>query len=369
MALTNFAALTDEQKTVWSRQFWAQARNASFMNKFMGTSENSMIQRITELKKDEKGARAVITLIADLIGDGVAGDSTLEGKEEALKSYDQVITIDQLRHANEHEGRMAEQKSVVTFREQSKDKLAYWMGDRMDQLALLTLSGVSYAFRNNGAPRVGSDLINLEYSAAVTAPTANRHLRWDSVSGLLAGDTAQIDANDVITYKSIIDLKTFAKDNYIRGIRGAGNEEFFHLFVTPKMMGALKKDADYIANLRNAGVRGPSNELFAGASSSVMVEGVIVHEFRHVFNTSGAASGSKWGSGGLVNGGRALFCGAQALGFADIGDAYWVEQGKDYENRQGISIGKIFGFLKPKFHSIYSNTVEDFGVVAVDFAQ
>jgi N4-gp56 family major capsid protein len=369
MALTNFAALTDEQKTVWSRQFWAQARNASFMNKFMGTSENSMIQRITELKKDEKGARAVITLIADLVGDGVAGDSTLEGKEEALKSYDQVITIDQLRHANEHEGRMAEQKSVVTFREQSKDKLAYWMGDRMDQLALLTLSGVSYAFRNNGAPRVGSDLANLEYAAAVTAPTANRHLRWDSVTGLQSGDTAVIDANDVITYKSIIDLKTFAKDNYIRGIRGAGNEEYFHLFVTPKMMGYLKKDADYIANLRNAGVRGPSNELFAGASSSVMVEGVIVHEFRHVFNTSGAASGSKWGAGGLVNGGRALFCGAQALGFADIGDAYWVEQGKDYENRQGISIGKIFGFLKPKFHSIYSETVEDFGVVAVDFAQ
>ena len=369
MALTNFAALTDEQKTVWSRQFWAQARNASFMNKFMGTGENSMIQRITELKKDEKGARAVITLVADLIGDGVAGDSTLEGKEEALKSYDQVIRIDQLRHANEHEGRMAEQKSVVTFREQSKDKLAYWIGDRMDQMAFLTLAGVSYSFRNNGAPRVGSDLINLEYANDVTAPTANRHLRWDSVTGLQAGDTAVIDANDLITYKAIIDLKTFAKDNYIRGIRGAGNEEYFHLFVTPKMMGHLKKDADYIANLRSAGVRGPSNELFAGASSSVMVEGVIVHEFRHVFNTSGAASGSKWGAGGLVNGGRALFCGAQALGFADIGDAYWVEQGKDYENRQAISVGKIFGYLKPKFHSIYSNTVEDFGVVAVDFAQ
>lgn len=366
MALTNFAALTDEQKTVWSRQFWSAARNASFLNKFMGTSENSMIQRITELKKDEKGARAVITLVADLIGDGTAGDSTLEGREEALKSYDQVITIDQLRHANEHEGRMAEQKSVVTFREQSKDKLAYWIGDRLDQLGFLTLSGVSYAFRNNGAARVGSDLPNLEFAAAVTAPSANRHLRWDATSGLVAGNTAAVDTPDVLTYKSIIDLKAYAKDYYIKGIRGAGNEEYFHMFVTPKMMAHLKKDADYINNLRNAGVRGPSNELFAGASSSVMVEGVAIHEFRHVFNTSGTAT--KWGAGSLINGGRALFCGAQALGFADIGDAYWVEQGKDYENRQGISIGKIFGFLKPQFHSIYSETVEDFGVLAVDYA-
>lgn len=367
MAQTNFAALTDEQKTVWSRQFWSAARNASFVNKFVGSDENSMIQRITELKKDEKGSRAVITLIADLVGDGTAGDATLEGREEALKSYDEVIQIDQLRHANEHLGRMAEQKSVVTFREQSKNKLAYWIGDRLDQLAFLTASGVSYAYRNNGAARVGSDLPNLEFAADVSAPTANRHRRWDATTGLEAGDTAQVAAADTLSYNAIIDLKAYAKDNYVKGVKGAGNEEYFHLFVTPRAMSQLKKDPDYVNNLRNAGVRGPSNELFAGASSSVMVEGVMIHEFRHVFNTSGTAT--KWGAGSLVDGCRALFCGAQALGFADIGDAYWVEEGKDYENRQGISIGKIFGFLKPKFYSIYSETTEDFGLIACDFAQ
>lgn len=367
MALTNFAALTNEQKTVWAKQFWAQARNSSFVSKFMGTSENSMIQRITELTKDEKGARAVITLIADLVGDGVAGDNTLEGKEEALKSYDQVIRIDQLRHANAHEGRMAEQKSVVKFREQSRDKLAYWMGDRIDQLAFLTLSGVAYSKTNKGADRVGSELALLEYAADVAVPTTYRHRRWDAASGLVAGDTSQVDAADTPTYKSIIQLKAYAKDHYIRGIRGAGNEEVFHLFLTPQAMAKLKQDADYIANLRNAGVRGPSNELFAGTNSSVMIEGVIVHEFRHVYNTAGTAT--KWGAGNAVEGCRGLFCGAQALGFADIGDPYWVEEGKDYENRQGISVGKIFGFLKPKFHNIYSNSVEDFGVIAVDFAQ
>lgn len=264
---------------------------------------------------------------------------------------------------------MAEQKSVVTFREQSRDKLAYWMGDRIDQLAFLTLSGVAYSKKTNGAARTGSDLINLEYAADVTAPTTKRHRRWDAVSGLVAGDTAAVASTDTPSYKSIIQLKAYAKDHYIRGIRGAGGEEMFHLFLTPKAMALLKQDADYIANLRNAGVRGPSNELFAGASSSVMIEGVAIHEFRHVYNTEGLTSGvDKWGSGFDVDGCRALFCGAQALGFADIGEAYWVEQGKDYENRQGISIGKIFGFLKPKFYNIYDESVEDFGVVACDFA-
>lgn len=369
MSLTNFAALTTEQKTVWSREFWAAARNASFMNRFMGTGPNSMIQRIPELTKDEKGARAVITLVADLVGDGVAGDNTLEGNEEAMASYDQVIQIDQLRHANQHLGRMAEQRSVVTFREQSRDKLAYWMGDRMDQLAFLTLTGLAYSNKNNGGVRIGSQFTQLAYAADVTAPTANRYVRWDSALGLQPGDTTQVDATDTPSYKSIIALKAFAKTHYVRGIPGPGGEEVFHLFLTPLAMSKLRLDPDYIANLRNAGVRGPSNDLFAGASSSVMVEGVMVHEFRHVYNTFALPAGQKWGAGGAIDGCAGLFCGAQSLGFADIGDAYWVEEGKDYENRQGISIGKIFGFKKPKFFSIYDNSTEDFGVIRVDFAQ
>ena len=84
MAVTNFSLLTAEQKTVWSMDLWKQARNMSFVNKFLGKGPNSLIQHITELKKSEKGARAVITLLADLTGDGVAGDRQLEGNEEAL---------------------------------------------------------------------------------------------------------------------------------------------------------------------------------------------------------------------------------------------------------------------------------------------
>ena len=126
MAFTNFAALTNEAKTVWSMDFWRQARNFSFIEQFTGTGPNAMIQRVTELKKDEKGARAVITLLSDLEGDGVAGDRTLEGNEESGKSFDKVIRVDQLRHANKSEGRLAEQKSIVNFRKYSRDALAYW---------------------------------------------------------------------------------------------------------------------------------------------------------------------------------------------------------------------------------------------------
>ena len=381
MALTNFASLTSEQLTAWSRDFWRVARNMSFVNQFAGSGSNAMIQRITELTRSDKGTRAVLTLLADMTGDGVTGDNTLEGNEEALRSYDITIELDQLRFANRIAGRLADQKSVVNFRETSRDALAYAMADRMDQLAFLTLAGVAYTHKTNGALRptsatTGLELVDLEFASDVSAPTSDRHLRVDG-NDLLAGDTTALVATDVIKYRHIVDLKAFAKDNYIRGIRGAGNEEIFHMFVTPKQMADLKLDSDFLANVRNAGIRGPNNQLFAG-TSSLMVDGVMIHEFRHVFNTAGATTGTsaeagdpgyKWGADADVEGARALFCGAQALGMADIGLPEIVEDTFDYENQAGISIGKIFGLRKPKFNSDVSGSVQDFGVICLDTAQ
>lgn len=382
MALTNFGTLSGDQLQTWSRDFWKVARNQSFINQFAGSGSNAMVQRVTELTKNQKGTKANITLLADMTGDGITGDNTLEGNEEALRAYDITIELDQLRFANRIAGRMTDQKTVVNFREQSRDALAYAMADRCDQLAFLTLSGVAFTHKNNGALRTtsssaGHELVDLEFASDVSAPTGDRHRRWDATNGLVAGDTTAVADVDKIGYRTIVELKAYAKDNYIRGIRGAGNQETFHMFVTPQQMAALKLDSDFLANVRNAGVRGTGNSLFSG-SASLMVDGVMIHEFRHVFNTSGAttgasanagAAGYKWGADANVVGGRALFCGAQALALADIGLPEMVEDTFDYGNQSGISVGKIFGLRKPKYNSDVSGSVQDFGVIALDTAQ
>jgi len=381
MALTNFGTLSGDQLQTWSRDFWRVARNMSFINQFAGSGSNAMVQRVTELTKNQKGTKANITLLADMTGDGITGDNTLEGNEEALRAFDITIELDQLRFANRMAGRLTDQKTVVNFREQSRDALAYAIADRCDQLAFLTLSGVAYTHKNNGGLRTtsssaGHELVDLEFASDVSAPTGDRHRRWDATSGVVAGDVTATAAADTINYRCIVELKAYAKDNYIRGIRGAGNEETFHMFVTPQQMADLKLDSDFLANVRNAGVRGSSNSLFSG-SSSLMVDGVMIHEFRHVFNTAGATSGSssnagaagyKWGAGANINGARALFCGAQALAMADIGLPEVVEDTFDYGNQSGISIGKIFGLRKPKYNSDISGSVQDFGVIALDTA-
>jgi N4-gp56 family major capsid protein len=308
--------------------------------------------------------------LADLLGDGVAGDRTLEGNEEAMQTFEQVIRIDMLRHANRHEGRMADKKSIVEFRGNSRDVLAYWLADRIDQMAFLTMSGVPYSKTNRGANRVGSDLTNLEFAADVTAPTAARRVRWDGTNKaiVVGGATSAVAAADVPMWELFVQLKAYAKERYVRGVRDGGGEETFHAFLSPTAMAKLKLDNTYMLNLRHAQERASGNALFTG--SSVKIDGIYLHEFRHVYNTSGAASGSKWGAGGNVDGCQILFCGAQALGMADIGAPEWNEKGFDYDNQQGISVGKILGFMKPRFSNIYEGgSVEDFGVISAYVAQ
>ena len=149
-----------------------------------------------------------------------------------MKSFDQVIRLDQLRHANRHEGRMADQNLSSTS---AKIAAMYWRTGWQNvstALAFLTLSGVNYTQRNNGAANTGSDLQFLEFGADVTAPTDKRRARWNGTTKALevGGATSAITAADTPTWGLFVQLKAFAKDQFLRGIRGEGGEETFHVF-------------------------------------------------------------------------------------------------------------------------------------------
>lgn len=366
MAVTNFAGLQSKQKIVWSREVWSAARDRMFVKRFVGTGENSMIQRITELTKTEKGERVLMQLVADLVEDGVIGDNQREGNEEQLMSYEQEITIDLISHQVRNKGKMADQKTVIRFREHARDKLAFWLANRIDQLVFLTLSGIAYSYQNNGAPRQNSPFPNLAFAADVTAPTAKRHLRWSAATNSLEdGDTTAITTNDKITYATIVDALAYAKDHYVKPLMADG-KEYYNALVKPGTLAQLKKDPDFQRAITQAYPRGKDNPWFTGAM--VTVDGLVFHEHRLVYSTIGAASGQKWGAAGTVDGTRTLICGAQAMGMADLGTPDWVEEWFDYKSKQGISVDKMFGLLKPKFYSIYDRSIEDFGVLALDHA-
>ena len=392
MAETNFTLLLDAQKTTWGRSIWKSARQASFLMQRMGQGMNSAITRITELTTTERGTKAIITLVPDLTGDGVMGDTEVEGKEEAAAAYDQEINVDQLRNAIKSAGRMAEQGTVVRFRETARDLLGFWMADRVDQLGSLTMSGIDYRLKTNGALRdtwthngtaysrgavpIGETFFDRADAADVTPPSANRGFRWDaSAAALRPADTGAIEPADTLSYAALVEARAFAKDRRLRSLRG-GDMALFHVFMHPSAMAKLKLDPDFLANLRSAGQRGGSNPLFSG--SLVTVDGLVLHEFTHSFNTLGAATGTssnagtpgfKWGADANVNGNRVVMMGAQGLAFADLSIPQWDERNHfDYGAKPGIAASKICGFLKPVFYNPWEDSEEDFGVMTIDVA-
>lgn len=367
MAKTDFTAMSLEKRLAWGNSLWEVARVRMFVSRFMSTSSNAMIQRITSLKKVKGASRAVIQLVADLQQDGIGGDNDLEGNEEALRAFEQIIDYDQLRHAVRNTGRLSDMKSTIEFRNNAKDKLGNFFADRIDQMAFLMLSGISFQYNNNGSARSGGATGTLPKLAfhKITTPTTNRHLRV-SGTNIAAGATASMTATDLLNYKSLVRAKAFLKDTGLRGLR-IGFNDLINVFVTTTGMADLRLDADFMNAVKEAGVRGNSNPIFDGVDT-IKVDGMNIHEYKYVYNTTGMAAGSKWGAAGDVDGMRALICGAQALGFFDHGAPGWDEKEFDYNNQIGIATGKVFGMLKPVFYNDWTKQNEDYGVAVLDCA-
>jgi N4-gp56 family major capsid protein len=368
MSATNFAAQTPEEKLVWSRLTWAAARDQMFLKKLTGTGENSPVHRVTELTKTEKGDQCIFFLVADLVEDGGVGDDEREGHEEAMQSSRQIITIDLLNHGIREKGKMSEQKTVIKTREIARDRLSYWLANRVDQLAILTLSGISYNFNCDGSLRPNkSKLKNLAFASDVTAPTSKRNLTWNGTNLLGNGDTGygtgSIASTYVPKYKMIVDMVAYARTHRVKPLM-SGGKEYFIILMHPFAYAMLKMDDYFQRAITTAGVRGDNNPWFTGAD--VTIDGAIIMQHNLTFNTGGAALGSKWGADGNINGTRTLLLGAQALAMADLNVSDWVEKLFQYDSFWGINVDKMFGLLKPKFYSIYDQSVEDFGCLTVD---
>lgn len=365
---TDFGALTDAQKRVWSTAVWKQFRDQSFWmsNGFVGGSETDMnrpVSRVTSLTPTERGTECVMQITLDLVTDGVAGDNQLEGNEEAIINDAQTIRIDMLRHGVKSKGSMSEQATVLRFREQARDKLGFWLPNKIDELMFLTAAGRAYSLNTDGSARGTSALTQLKFAADVSAPTTNRIMYAGS-----ATSEATLTASDKNSWETIVRARQMAERQGIRPIK-QGGKNYYCIVQSPEAKRDLLLDPTYQTIVSRAAERGlKQNPLFDNAD--VTVDGVVLYEHRKTFNTLGVASGSKWGSAGTVDGCQMQLLGAQALGLALIGNAQWAESDKtDYQNRPGIGYGRKFGLLKPQFKPKASSTSrEDYGTIAVKVA-
>ncbi len=372
MAFTAFGASQNATnfKRAWVNETVKAFRQAAFWEKFTGTTSNSIVHRITELKKTEKGDRAMIGLKANLKASGIVGDNDIDGRREAIETYWVEVHTDQLRKSVSSKGRVDDQQAVYDFRSEAKDSLSDWKAQINDDMMFLAASNIGFQYNTDGSLRAtGSEdsLSQLEYANDVAnAPTSNRHFTYNGTA-LIAGNTGAIASGYIPKYGALVDLCAEAKTRGIKPLMVNGQEVYVHV-MHPKTFAYYKKDADFRDALINAADRGMKNPVFTGAAGFT-VDGIVFHTSNKVYNTKGAASGSKWGAGSAVDGTRSLLLGQQALLSADIwGAGDWHEETFDSGAKNAVTYSQYSGILKPKFMSpMDSNTVQDFGCICMDY--
>jgi N4-gp56 family major capsid protein len=361
MANTVFGVNDAETNKVWAKKLNVEALKKAWVGKFIGSSDNSLIQEHKDLKK-ARGDRITYTLRTQIAGRGVVGDAILKGNEEKLTHYSDNLIIDQLRHAVDRGGNMSQQRVLMDLRKGCNDALSDWIAARLDRSFFCQAAGytASDLVTEHGESYEGDDIAYTGLQATL-APSTGRHF-W-SESGATA-DQDLDSSGDNMALSLIDDLVTEAKlsSPLIRPVKVDGEDRYV-MFLHPLQVKSLRKDATTAGNwvdIQKAAMQGgkvSDNPIFTGALG--VYNGVILHESTRVPR---GVNGSTGVSISTVR--RAIFCGAQAvsLGFgngSDFESWNWAEEEEDYGNQLGVAAGCIFGMKKARFNSV------DFGCMVL----
>ena len=326
--MANSISIAGLRAQLWRKQLFADVQDEVYMTRFIGTSPTSMIQEMEDLKKDA-GDNISFGLGVKLSGGGVTGDGELEGNEEAMTDYDEDVAIDQLRHAVRLTGKMDEKKNAYNMRMSAKERLKIWWAERIDKEIMDKLCGKTTS----------------TFANTPSNPAATRSI-WANN----AGADVSLTTDEVMDTKCLTAAKQMAKmaSPKVAPLRIDGKDRWV-VIMHPYQATDLKKDPVWKQNQREANVRGEKNPIFSGALG--MYDGLIIHEHEYCYAWAGGAAN--------IPIARAVLCGQQAGVIAWGKEVAWTEKSFDYGNKWGISVGAIFGVIKPMFNSV------DYGVVTI----
>lgn len=354
MARTEYPTNHPNARKVWSQDVFKEALKKTYAMRFMGTSDNSLIQVRKGLK--DSGDTEYFFLRMQLQGSGVQGDGTLEGNEESLAIYRDGVVINQLRHAVRSGGKMSEQRVPYEIRAQVRDGLSDWWADRFDKWFFNQIGGADFETDTR-----------LTGNQAAPAPTATTNAIFYGAS-----TTASLTANPAAQFglTAIDKCVELAETNQlpIRPIR-INNADMYVMFLYPTQFTALKTQLSASAitwyDVQRALVEAKGDlksPIFTGAKG--MYNNTVIHVSTRVPTINAQAdSGSKAR--------RAVFCGAQAAvcgygkGYSEGNPFDWEEETFDYGNQLGVAAGCIGGIKKTQFDHNADGTKEDVATITI----
>lgn len=342
---------------LWDDEFFRDYVRSSRYKRYMGTDEASIIQLKEDLSK-KRGDSVTFALVNELTGDGVTGNSTLEGNEERLNSRSHKLTVDVLRHAVAVDD-WDEQKSAIDLRDAARVQIREWAQKKLRDgitTALGQIDGVNFASstvaqRNtwvaNNQDRVlfgdNTGNFNATFATATFAVSAGEQLTPNILS--LAKRMAQAASPKI-------------KPIYVREM----DQEWYVCFLGSKAWRDLTEDNPttnplILAN-RDARVRGEDNPIFTG--DSLVWDGMILREIPEIQSLESSLSSSG------VNIEPYFLCGAQAIGIAWAQRTKSTTNVRDYGFLHGVGVQEIRRIEKLRFGTVAgadTTTPKDHGIV------
>lgn len=343
----------------WSGQLFVETTKKSYFERFIGTSENSVIQRKTDLESDA-GDRISFDLSVQLRGAPTSGDDRLKGKEEALKFYTDEVIIDQLRKSVSAGGKMTRKRTAHDLRQVAKDRLSDYWAQYIDELNFIYLSG---------ARGINEDFLQ---DPNYTGHAGNPLRQPDAQHLLFGGDAtskATLTADDKMSRELIERAANKARMMRARDPKTANllpvsvnGEKHYVMLMSPDQEYDLRTEQSAQGWLEiqkaAAAAEGKANPIFKGGLG--MINNIVLHSHESVIRFN------DYGAGQNVYAARALFLGKQAgvIAYGTAGGLRftWKEEVDDFGNEPVVAAGTILGVSKTRFNG------RDFGVVSIDTA-
>ena len=345
MAESTIATGSALAKQVYDELAYRESAVNSYISRFMGEDENSIVQVKTELEK-EQGETINFMLVPRLTHDGYEDGDTMEGNEQALSFYDFELTLKEYFQGVKDDGKMSRKRFMGNLEKESRNILKMWGTEKIDRLGFeaLTTSPTTVFYPNSSGVITKTSTPSTAVSGldATNSKLTMDHIMHIAAYARTGGTTANTGPADPVQ----------RTDWPIRPVKVDGKNHVV-LLVHNYALLDLKKNSDYKQAMREAEVRGKENPIFTGASA--IVDGVVIHEHECMpFLTTGG--------GGSVPYTKGVLMGAQALCWGWGQRPELVAESFDYRRKKGFMWSIIARCAKPVFNS------KDFGSVGCYFA-
>lgn len=323
----------------WDDRAHKEYVRSNRFKRYMGTSQNSIIQLQEDLTK-KKGDAITLPLLGALDSSSGYNDgsSDLVGNEKALPNDGHQISIGVVRDAtlvNVEE----EQASPINIRNAGRTALKdlqmrYLRNDIIS--AMGSIAGVAYgsASETNKDAWLTTNSDRVLFGASQSNNSGNDH----SASLLNIDGT-----NDKLTRDMVSEMRAMAQDatnvngDGIRPFRYGEDEETFVMFVNNRAFRDLKEDMATVH--ADAEKRGKQNPLFTG-TTSLYWDGVVIREIPEISDIGGVGASSQTVA-------PIYLCGSQALGVAwGMRTKTTVRKEDDYGFKYGVGFMELRGVDK-----------------------